>query len=52
MISVILVVKKHNAMPWCVRDGRNNGKGQDLTLMSDMVIFFTRLLDEKGVRRH
>ena len=27
-------------------------EGLDLTLMSDMVIFFTRLLDEKGVRRH
>lgn len=27
-------------------------EGLDLTLMSDMVTFFTRLLDEKGVRRH
>jgi hypothetical protein len=26
-------------------------EGLDLTLMSDMVIFFTRLLEEKGVRR-
>ena len=27
-------------------------EGLDLTLMSDMVIFFTRLLEEKGVQRH
>ena len=27
-------------------------EGLDLTLMSDMVIFFTRLLEEKGVKRH
>ena len=51
MISVILVVKKLNAMPWC-EGWKEQREGLDLTLMSDMVIFFTRLLDEKGVRRH